>query len=147
MAAFRRRPVSNYVLHISLQRKALSDANGTTRAPNRSASCPIARQPVQCTGAITSRLKADSASTVSEMIASLGPTSTGADHRGYATRSLNLRFRLHALQKAKRVERANGDQLEAHYVRFTQRQLFEHFVGDGRIGDVDDESHAPLSAL
>ena len=25
---------------------------------------------------------------------------------------------------------------------FTQRQLFEHFVSDGRIGDVDDERHA-----
>jgi hypothetical protein len=47
------------------------------------------------------------------------------------------RFRLHALQKAKRVERANGDQFEAHHMCFTQRQLFEHFVSDGRIGDVD----------
>jgi hypothetical protein len=55
------------------------------------------------------------------------------------------RFRLHALQKAKRVERANGDQFEAHHMCFTQRQLFEHFVSDGRIGDVDDERHARLS--
>jgi hypothetical protein len=28
---------------------------------------------------------------------------------------------------------------------FTQRQLFEHFVSDGRIGGVDDERHARLS--
>src|ERR1700726_4663753 len=55
------------------------------------------------------------------------------------------RFWLHALQKAKRVERANGDQFEAHHMCFTQRQLFEHFVSDGRIGDVDDERHARLS--
>jgi len=47
------------------------------------------------------------------------------------------RFRLHALQKAKRVERANGDQFEAHHMCFTQRQPFEHVVSDGRIGDVD----------
>jgi hypothetical protein len=52
---------------------------------------------------------------------------------------------LHALQKAKRVERANGDQFEAHHMCFTQRQLFDHFVSDGRIGDVDDERHARLS--
>lgn len=44
------------------------------------------------------------------------------------------RFRLHALQKAKRVERADGDQFEAHHMCFTQRQLFEHFTSDGRIG-------------
>jgi hypothetical protein len=37
------------------------------------------------------------------------------------------RFRLHALQKAKRVERANGDQFEAHHMCFTQRQLFRAF--------------------
>jgi hypothetical protein len=55
------------------------------------------------------------------------------------------RFRLHALQKAKRVERANGDQFEAHHMCFTQRQLFEHFVSDGRIGDAHDEHHARLS--
>src|ERR1700741_2044510 len=42
----------------------------------------------------------------------------------------------------KRVERANGDQFEAHHMCFAQRQLFEHFVSDGRIGDVDDERHA-----
>src|SRR5215471_3799745 len=48
------------------------------------------------------------------------------------------RFRPHALQKAKRIERTNGDQFEAH-------QLFEHFVSDRRIGDVDDERHAGLS--
>src|SRR5262249_16196166 len=29
------------------------------------------------------------------------------------------RFRVHALQKAKRVERANGDQFEAHHMCFT----------------------------
>src|SRR6476659_7211590 len=55
------------------------------------------------------------------------------------------RFRLHALQKAKRVERANGDQFEARHMCFAQRQLFEHFVSDGRIGNVDDERHARLS--
>jgi hypothetical protein len=38
------------------------------------------------------------------------------------------------LQKAKRVERANGDQFEAHHMCFTQRQLFEHLVSDGWIG-------------
>ena len=53
--------------------------------------------------------------------------------------------RLHALQKTKRVERADGDQFEAHHTRFAQRQLFEHFVSGGRIGDVDDERHARLS--
>src|ERR1700730_6359312 len=55
------------------------------------------------------------------------------------------RFRLHALQKAKRVERTNGDQFEAHHMGLTQGQLFEHFVSDGRIGHVDDERHARLS--
>jgi hypothetical protein len=55
------------------------------------------------------------------------------------------RFRLHTLQKAKRVERANRDQFEAHHMCFTQRKLFEHFVSDGWIGDVDDERHARLS--
>ena len=55
------------------------------------------------------------------------------------------RLRLHALQKAKRVERANGNQFEAHHMCFAQRQLFEHFVSDGRIGGVDDERHALLS--
>lgn len=54
-------------------------------------------------------------------------------------------FRLHALQEAKRVERANGDQFEAHHVCFAQGQLFEHVVSDGRIGDVDDERHAQPS--
>src|SRR5262249_16538297 len=55
------------------------------------------------------------------------------------------RFRLHALQKAKRVERTNWDQFEAHHMCFTQGQLFEHFVSDRRIGDVDDERYARLS--
>jgi hypothetical protein len=31
----------------------------------------------------------------------------------------------------------DGDQFEAHHMCFTQRQLFEHFVSDGQIGDVD----------
>ena len=57
------------------------------------------------------------------------------------------RFGLHALQKTKRVKRADGDQFEAHHMCFTQRQLFEHFVSDGRIGDVDDERHALLSPV
>src|SRR6188474_3401727 len=46
------------------------------------------------------------------------------------------RFRLHALQKAKRVERANGDRFEAHHMCFTQRQLFEYFASDWR-QDID----------
>ena len=51
------------------------------------------------------------------------------------SRALHIsRFRQHALQKAKRVERADGDQFEAHHMCFTQRQLFEHFTSDGRIG-------------
>jgi hypothetical protein len=70
-----------------------------------------------------------------------------AGKRPRMTPSKLSRFRLHALQKAKRVERANGDQFEAHHMCFTQRQLFEHFVSDGRIGDVDDERHARLSLI
>src|SRR6516164_2449543 len=76
----------------------------------------------------------------------VSPAQAGGLTGGRRSKALPIsRFRLHSLQKSKRVERTNGDQFEAHHLRFTQRQLFEHFVSDRRIGDVDDESHALLS--
>ncbi len=74
-----------------------------------------------------------------------GPLRESASSEDWSKALHISRFRLHALQKAKQVERTNGDQFEAHHMCFTQRQLFEHFVSDRRIGDVDDERHARLS--
>src|SRR5262245_32696312 len=64
--------------------------------------------------------------------------------RGLSPRALS-RFLLHTLQTAKWVERANGNQFKAHHMGFAERQLFEHFVSDRRIGDVEDEHYARLA--
>ncbi|MDQ0561234.1 quinol monooxygenase YgiN [Rhizobium mesoamericanum] len=49
------------------------------------------------------------------------------------------------LQEAEWVERANGDQFEAHHLCSPQWELFEHFVSDGRCGDIHDERDPRLT--
>jgi hypothetical protein len=51
-------------------------------------------------------------------------------------------FQLSSSQQV--TERANGDQFEAHHMCFTQRQLFEHFVSDGRIDDEIPRGNRPF---
>src|SRR6201994_2169198 len=49
---------------------------------------------------------------------------------------------MHLDEFSQRIERTDRDQLKAHQMSLTERQLLQHLVRGGDVGDVEDEGNA-----